>query len=185
MTGSTWQGLLITERWSCGIGPCNASSEATVSHICQAELGRCDPRCLGSGDRLTGRRSVGVRHGAPFLLVRTFLTSSRARGARRAGAGRRSWRAPRAGCADPGAAQFPPVAGQAFRGTLRAWAPPAALRPCRATAASARESSPRPAALAPHRIDQRRARELQEQPSSRRSSVKPGKITRKSASRHT
>jgi hypothetical protein len=68
---------------------------------------------------------------------------------------------------------------------LHAGAPPAALKALRATAASAREPSPRPAAPAGRRNDQRQARELQERPSSRRSSVKPGKITRKSASRHT
>lgn len=68
--------------------------------------------------------------------------------------------------------------------TLRAWAPPAALRPCRATAASAREPSPRPAA-AGRRNGQRQVRELQKRPSSRRSIVKPGKITSKGASRHT
>jgi len=52
------------------------------------------------------------------------------------------------------------------------------------TAASARELSPRPAAPAGRRNDQRQARELQGRPSSRRSSMKPGKITYKGASRH-
>jgi len=38
-------------------------------------------------------------------------------------------RAPREDDADPDAAQLPPVAGRAVWGTLRAWAPPAALSP--------------------------------------------------------
>jgi hypothetical protein len=42
------------------------------------------------------------------------------------------------------------------------WAPPAALRPCRATAASARESSLAAAVPAERRSDQCQARKLQE-----------------------
>src|SRR5208282_1679202 len=62
--------------------------------------------------------------------------------------------APREECAERAAAQLPPVTGRPSGDTLSARAPPAALRPCRATAASARESFPRPAAPAPRRNDQ-------------------------------
>ena len=53
----------------------------------------------------------------------------------------------------------------------RAWAPPDA-QALRATAASARESSPRPAAPVSAKTDQRQTRGLQSWPSSRRSGVK-------------
>ena len=76
-------------------------------------------------------------------------------------AGRCSWEAPREDGTDPSARSSRRSLGRPFGGTLRAWAPPAALRPCRATAASARESSPRPAAPTQRRNDQRQARELQ------------------------
>jgi hypothetical protein len=81
---------------------------------------------------------------------------SRARGARRA-----HWTAAsgkRDDDADPDAAQLPPVTGAGLSGERYA--------PGR-------------------RNDRRQARELQKRPSSRRSSVKPTKITRKGASRHT
>ena len=58
-------------------------------------------------------------------------------------------------------AQLPPITGRAFRGRLRAWAPPAALRPS-GPRRRRREPSPRPAAPAGRSNDQRQARELQE-----------------------
>jgi hypothetical protein len=52
----------------------------------------------------------------------------------------------------PDAAQLPPVDRLALnRGAVARLAPPAALWPCRATAASARALSPRPTVRAGHR----------------------------------
>src|SRR5262245_8448776 len=50
------------------------------------------------------------------MPVRTFTTASRARGARRASAGRCPWPGAARGHANPSSAQLPPVAGRAFRG---------------------------------------------------------------------
>ena len=52
--------------------------------------------------------------------------------------------------------------GGPFGGTLRAWAPPAALRPSGPRRRRRASLSPRPAAPAQRRNDQRQARELQE-----------------------
>jgi len=70
-------------------------------------------------------------------------------------------------------------------GTLRAWAPLAALRPS-GPRRRRRASPPRspPHRLSAATISARRA-SCKSGPSSRRSSMKPGKITCKSASRHT
>ena len=67
------------------------------------------------------------------------------------------------------AAQLPPVDGLALnRGTVARLAPPAALRPCRATAASARTQPPRPTERAGRRYGSAMARGLQTGPSLRR-----------------
>jgi hypothetical protein len=84
--------------------------------------------------------------------------------------------APRAGCADRCAAQLSPVARRGpFGGTLRAWAPPAALRPS-GPRRRRRASHPRgpPRQLSAATISARRAN-CKSGPSSRRSSVKPGR----------
>jgi hypothetical protein len=78
-----------------------------------------------------------------------------------------------------------PVTSEPSWETLRALAPPAALSPAGHGGGGARPVPGGP----PHRfstatISSRRAGR-KNGPSSRRSSVKPGKITRKSASRHT
>ena len=93
-------------------------------------------------------------------------------------------RAPREDDADPDAAQLPPVAGRAVWGTLRAWAPPAALSPDGHGGVGARAV---PATRRTGRAPQRSAlggAGCKSGPSSRRSSMKPGKITYKGASRH-
>src|SRR5262245_44240719 len=64
--------------------------------------------------------------------------------------------------ADRDAPQLRSVSGQASWRTLRAGALPAALRPCRATAASARYRVPGARTPAQRRNDQRQARELEE-----------------------
>jgi len=86
------------------------------------------------------------------------------------------------GCADPDAAQPPPVTGRAFRVTVRAWAPLAALRPSgpRRRRRASRPRSP-PHRLGAATVSAKRA-SCKSGPSSRRSSVKPGKIPVKSAS---
>jgi hypothetical protein len=42
MTGSTWQSLLGHRTWTCGIGPCNASSEVTAAHIKRSRAERAE-----------------------------------------------------------------------------------------------------------------------------------------------
>ena len=69
-------------------------------------------------------------------------------------AGRRPWAAPREDDADLDAAQLTPVTRRAFRGTLRAWAPPAALRP---SGPRRRRRASRPAARRTGRAPQRSA----------------------------
>ena len=85
-----------------------------------------------------------------FLPVRTFLTSSRARGARRAGAGRCTGIAPREATADCKAAQHPPAAGWPPEGTVQRRAPAAFLWPFGPRLAGA-HSPPRPTAWATRR----------------------------------
>jgi hypothetical protein len=118
---------------------------------------------------------------APFLLVRTFLTSSRARGARRA----------------PG---WPPALGrrrarttltQVRRISRRSPGRPFGERcaPRRrlpllalpGTAASAREPSPPPAGPAKRRNDRAGGASFKKRPSSPRTSLEPGKTTVKGA----
>ena len=89
----------------------------------------------------------------PVLTVRTFLTVSRAREARRADVARRSWesaaRLPRRLRARR--SSRPATRSALDRGTVTRRAPCAALRPCRATAASAHTLSPLPTVRAERR----------------------------------
>ena len=113
-----------------------------------------------------------------------FLYVSRARAARRAPGWPPPRAAPRKDDADR-AWRSPRRSPGRFRGRLRVWAPPAALRPSGPRRHRRTSSSPRPAAPAGRHNDQRQARELQERAILPAPIVKPGKIARKGATRHT
>jgi hypothetical protein len=74
---------------------------------------------------------------------------------------------------------------EAFRGNVARLGAASRSKALRATAASAREPSPRPAVLAGRATISAGRASCKSGPSFRRSSMKPGKIARKSASRHT
>ncbi len=139
------------------------------------------PRCRGPAT---------PRHAAPHtprpvlratMLVRTFHTSSRARGARRTRLATAPGSAPREDAADPDAAQLPPVTGRASEGRRCAPGRRLPLLGPPGHGGIGARAVPRPPALAGRRNDQRQARELQSGHPPRRSSVKPGKISCKGA----
>jgi hypothetical protein len=108
----------------------------------------------GFGERSGETDREQSRHRAPGLLS--------ARGARQAQLAADLGQRPRGGCADRDAAQLLPVTRRGRLGNVARLGAACRSLALRATAASARESSPRPAAPAGRRNDQRRARELQE-----------------------
>ena len=126
------------------------------------------------------RQRIHIRQHLLSEVVITIFTSSRARGARRAGGGRCSWKAPRDRTADRALAERPPVTGWRDRGPRRAWAPATSFGPSGHVGAVA-YSVPgrRRTGSSPQR--QRWRAELQERPSLRRPILKPRKIAVKGA----
>ena len=121
----------------------------------------CLPTNDGHGARLSARLSAKLRP------VTTCSTSSRARGARRAGAGHRTGIAPREGTADCKAAQHPPAAGWPPEDPCRAGRRLPSFGPSGHVGAGA-HSPPRPTARATRRNVSGGARGHGAEPSLRR-----------------